>query len=368
MPIAYKKTVSLILAVSVPRTRKKTLMTNDSGTSRRARSRERILKTVGVLPSLATLGNLTCGLGAIYLCMLSAQAAASTPVVDSDGHPTKVIALFSTYLSAAASILVLGMFFDAIDGRLARLARKTSEFGAQLDSLADIVSFGVAPACLVLMIAQPAIFSEMTGLGRWERAYWRAEWVMAAIYVCCTAMRLARFNVENEEDESAHMDFRGLPSPGAAGAIIAAVLLHEGLLPELMHQRWIDIIERLMPPFALMLGLLMVSPFRYPHMVNAILRGRRPFWQVVSIVIIVLIALVVDPEVTLAVGTAAYALYGPVRAGIAKMLGRTIQPEPAVPDDVDLIDIGETFEDVDVDLVPQDDDDATDADRVRFTG
>ncbi|MCA9254016.1 MAG: CDP-alcohol phosphatidyltransferase family protein, partial [Phycisphaerales bacterium] len=256
-------------------------MRHDSHESRRARSRERILKTVGVLPSLATLGNLTCGLGAIYLCMLAAQAAAS-PAAGNGTEPTKVIALFSTYLSAAACFLILGMFFDAIDGRLARLARKTSEFGAQLDSLADIVSFGVAPACLVLMIAKPAIFSEMVDLTRLERAYWRAEWVMAAIYVCCTAMRLARFNVENEEDESAHMDFRGLPSPGAAGAIIAAVLLHEHLLPAIIHAKTIVIIERLMPPFALVLGLLMVSPFRYPHMVNAILRGRRPFWQVVS--------------------------------------------------------------------------------------
>lgn len=339
-------------------------MTIDPRESRRSRSRERILKTVGVLPSLATLGNLTCGLGAIYLCMLSAQSAAVPQNVDAE--PTKVIALFSTYLSAAAFILILGMFFDAIDGRLARLARKTSEFGAQLDSLADIVSFGVAPACLVLTIAQPAIFSEMLELDRFERAYWRAEWVMIAVYVCCTAMRLARFNVENEEDESAHMDFRGLPSPGAAGAIIAAVILHEGLLPQLIHVRWIDVIERLMPPFALVLGLLMVSPFRYPHMVNAVLRGRRPFWQVVSIVIVLLIALVVDFEVTLAVGTAAYALFGPIRAGIAKMLGRPIVPDRSVRVDVDMIDIGETFEESDDDLDDNRNDD--DSDRVRFTG
>ena len=294
--------------------------------------------------------------------MLSAQAAATPPVADAE--PTKVIALFSTYLSAAAFILILGMFFDAIDGRLARLARKTSEFGAQLDSLADIVSFGVAPACLILMVVQPAVFNEMLELDRFERAWWRAEWVMVAVYVCCTAMRLARFNVENEEDESAHMDFRGLPSPGAAGAIIAAVILHEGLLPELMHAKRIDVIERLMPPFALTLGLLMVSPFRYPHMVNAVLRGRRPFWQVVSILIVLLIALVVDFEVTLAVGTAAYALFGPIRAGIAKMLGRQVVSEPAVPISDDLIDMGETFEESDDDL----DEDEGDSDRVRFTG
>lgn len=337
-------------------------MTNHDLESRRRRSRERVLKTVGVLPSLATLGNLCCGLGAIYLCMLSAQVAATGSTVG-EGMPDKFLIVFRSYLSAAAYLLILGMCFDAIDGRLARLARKTSEFGAQLDSLADIVSFGVAPACIVLMIAQPAIFNEMAGLDRLDRAYWRAEWVMAAVYVCCAAMRLARFNVENEDDESAHMRFRGLPTPGAAGAIIGAVILHEGLLASLAHPKALEIISRLMPPFALVLGLLMVSPFRYPHFVNAILRGRRPFWQVVSIVIVVLIALVVEFEVTLAVASAGYALFGPISAGIAKVLGRPIAPDEVLTDEDDALDMGETFEEADGSSGHDDE-----SHGVRFTG
>lgn len=314
--------------------------------SRGIRRRERVLKTIGVMPSLATLGNLTCGLGAIYLCMVSAQVTA----LDIEGATVgaaKLIALFPTYLSAAAFLLFVAMFFDAIDGRLARLTRKTSEFGAQLDSLADIVSFGVAPAFLVICVAQPATFAKIASLPLWERAYWRAEWVMAAIYVCCAGMRLARFNVENEEDESAHMGFRGLPTPGAAGAIIGLVIFHQGLLPELAHESIVRFLAFLMPPFALVLGLLMVSPFRYMHVVNTLLRGRRPFWQVVSIVIIVLVGAVVEFHLTLVLATAAYALSGPITAGVYKLLGRTQPEEPLVAEiATDLIDDQETFDDL----------------------
>jgi len=305
------------------------------------RNRERVLKTVGVLPSLATLGNLACGVGAIYLCMLSMQAAGRDG--EAAAQSARLLFKLPSFLSAAAYLLVLGMIFDALDGRLARLARKTTEFGAQLDSLADIVSFGVAPACLVLALAQPAIFSEMADLTRAERAWWRAEWVMAAMYVCCAALRLARFNVENEEDESSHMVFGGLPSPGAAGAVMGAVILHQELLQDFAHPTVITVLERLMPPFAAGLGLLMVSRIQYPHMVNALLRGRRPLWQIVATFVMVLIGLVVAFEVTLAVVAAIYALSGPYMAAMRRITGKPLRP---IADATDTgIDVTDTFED-----------------------
>lgn len=311
------------------------------------RRRERVLKTIGVLPSLATLGNLTCGLSAIYLCLLSIQAA-NTSMVPETASGSKIISLFPTFLSAAAYLLIGGMIFDAMDGRLARLARKTSEFGAQLDSLADVVSFGVAPALLVLCIAQPANFSDISDLPVWERAYWRAEWVMAAAYVCCAAMRLARFNVENEEDESAHMGFRGLPTPGAAGAVIGLVIFHQGLLPELAHERAMRAVAVMMPPYALALGVLMVSRFHYAHLVNTTLRGRRPFWQVVSIGIVVLIGLIVEFHSTLVLVTTAYALSGLALAGVYKVLGWPQPVEPLVAElEPDRIEERETFDEPD---------------------
>lgn len=295
---------------------------------RRIRRRERVLKTIGVLPSLATLGNLSCGLGAIYLCMIQAQAVAmkvptQPPFALKNGMPT-------SFAAAAAFLLILAMCFDGIDGRLARLARKTTEFGAQLDSLADVISFGVAPAFIVLCIAQPATFNDIDSLSFFNRAYWRAEWVMAAVYVCCAALRLARFNVENEEDESAHMQFRGLPTPGAAGAVIGLVIFHQGLLmipgaPPMLTSLtyWLG---RLMPAYALILGLLMVSPFKYPHMVNAVLRSRRPFWQVVMLSVLVLIGFVVAFDVTLWILTSAYAFSGPLNELFAKARGRIPAP------------------------------------------
>lgn len=288
--------------------------------------RERVLSAVAVLPSLATLGNLGCGLGAIYLCMLSAQAGGADLVSQTAGNAS-LERLFPTFLAIAAYLLVVAMFFDAVDGRLARLTRKTSEFGGQLDSLADMVSFGVAPAILVLCIVRPL---ELASLSSWARAYWRLEWVMAAIYVSCTALRLARFNVENEEDESAHMGFRGLPTPGAAAAIVGLVIFHQDLLPNLALERTSRIVAMLMPPFAMLLGLLMVSRFEYMHLVNTLLRERRPFHHLVAIAILFLLGLIVQFQLTIAIAAGAYAVSGPVTWIIHKVRRRGTRSDETI--------------------------------------
>jgi CDP-diacylglycerol---serine O-phosphatidyltransferase len=277
-------------------------------TEQRIRRRERVLKQVAVLPSLATLGNLVCGLGSIYMCLLSMQAGdLKNPAL---GSP-RMESLFPTYLAIAAYLLVAAMFFDGLDGRLARLTRKTSEFGGQLDSLSDVVSFGVAPAILVLCIAHP---ENVRALAAGSRIYWRVEWVMAATYACCAALRLARFNVENTEDESSHMGFRGLPSPGAAAALVGMVILHEDLLKDLKLTWGPWLVAASLPPFAMILGLFMVSRFRYLHLVNSLLKGRRPFRQVVAFMIVLLVGLIVQFQLTIALAAAAYALSGPILA------------------------------------------------------
>jgi CDP-diacylglycerol---serine O-phosphatidyltransferase len=276
--------------------------------SKRRRRHERALKSVAVLPSLATLGNLVCGFGAIYMCLLAVRSVGS-PFTATLEKPL-LVSIFPSFQSLAAYLLVFSMFFDAIDGRLARFTRKTSEFGGQLDSLADIVSFGVAPAVIVLSLVRPDHLPDLTA---WQRVYWRTEWVMAAIYVCCAALRLARFNVENVEDESAHMGFRGLPSPGAAAALIGLIIFHQDLLPDLgTRARFISQALAVgMPPFAMLLGLLMVSRIPYVHLVNVLLRGRRSFPQVVVILIVFLVGLVVRFEMTIALAAVLYALSAP---------------------------------------------------------
>jgi len=292
-----------------------------------ARRRERVLKTVAVLPSLATLGNLVCGMGAIYMCLLSVHAGGTDLPRSTLGNP-RIESLFPTFLAIAAYLLVAAMAFDGIDGRLARFTRKTSEFGAQLDSLADVVSFGVAPAVLVLCIAHPESVRDLSPA---ERAYWRAEWVMAAIYACCAALRLARFNVENVADESAHIGFRGLPTPGAACAVVGMVILHQDLL-KVMVPAWAShFVALLMPPYALLLGLLMVSRLPYAHLINALLRGRRPFRHVVILLIALLIGFVVQFQLTIALAAAVYALSGPVVRVVRLARGAGLHPLAAAP-------------------------------------
>lgn len=286
---------------------------------RRPRVHERRLKAVAVLPSLATLGNLVCGFGAIYMCMLSYGAAGTDLAVKTLGS-SRMEAWFPTYIAIGCYLLFLAGFFDGLDGRLARLTRKTSEFGAQLDTLADVISFGVAPAMLTISVARPLL--PVAELTEWARVLWRLDWIMVAAYVSCAALRLARFNVENVADESAHMRFKGLPSPGAAAALIGLVIVHE----DIIRQSGVDWASQwlagALPFIALGLGLLMVSRVRYIHVVNTMLRGRRPVSHLVVMTLLLLGGAVLKPQLTMAVLAVLYAASGPFVWLKARISGR----------------------------------------------
>jgi len=99
----------------------------------------------------------------------------------------------------------------------------------------------------------------------------RFVWLAGVVYISCAAIRLARFNVENDENEAAHMSFAGLPSPAAAGVLVSLVIFHEEELPTVALPVYA------LPFFAVVAGLLMVSRVRYPHIVNVYLRGKQPF-------------------------------------------------------------------------------------------
>ncbi len=118
----------------------------------------------------------------------------------------------ATHCMYSAALIFLAMVFDALDGQVARLSRTSSEFGAQLDSLCDLVSFGVAPAFLLVKMCPDftAVHNEPV-------------WVLAATFAVCVALRLARYNVETDEDDD-HRTFSGLPSPAGGAAV--------GLKPE----------------------------------------------------------------------------------------------------------------------------------------
>jgi CDP-diacylglycerol--serine O-phosphatidyltransferase len=163
-----------------------------------------------------------------------------------------------------------------LDGHLARRVQGTSSFGGQLDSLCDIISFGVAPAFLMLKMLEYGL--ESVGLSD-ESFLQRFIWLSAAAYISCAAIRLARFNVENEEDESAHMSFMGLPTPAAAGVIVSLVIFHQETLPTLA-------IICVLPFLALGISILMVSRIRYPHILNQYLRGKKPFSYLMRVLLL----------------------------------------------------------------------------------
>jgi len=236
------------------------------------RVRKQRLKYITVLPSLITILNGACGFAAIVFASEGAAAGAS----EFSYHKLQL-----PYFALAGYMILLAMMADMLDGRLARMSKNTSSFGGQLDSLCDIISFGVAPAFLMLKILEEAV-----GLAELNPAFanlmQRFIWLAAAAYISCAAIRLARFNVENEEDESAHMSFVGLPSPAAAGVVASLVIFHQEALPELLAKgspAYLicgNAIIYTLPFLTLGLAVLMVSRIRYPHVVNQYMKGKKP--------------------------------------------------------------------------------------------
>lgn len=252
-----------------------------------------MMRGVYFLPSLATLGNAICGFAAIYVTTLAANEV--DPLAERLG---KANLMWAAYLVFFAAI------FDVLDGRLARLTRHTTDFGGQLDSLADVISFGVAPAFVTLQLFKTEIPNTI------PIPLSRLIWAIGALYVACTAMRLARFNVTNEHGEQHHRSFQGLPSPAAGLAVLSLVLLHVELMNHGIH--WFArVVVYLVPPMLFTCALLMVSEIRYPHLMNTALKGRKSIWKLVLALMIVLL-LVVEHRYTLAVACIAFVLMGPV--------------------------------------------------------
>jgi len=279
----------------------------------RRHGRRAYIRSVYFLPSMATLGNAICGFGAMYV-------AALPPGVGADS----LTLFFSNHrFSSAAYLIFLAMVCDALDGRLARFARHTTDFGGQLDSLADVISFGAAPAFLSLLLFKaefsnhhlqyvPAILS-------------RLIWSVGVIFMSCAALRLARFNVSNEHGEQHHFSFLGLPSPAAGGTVAAWVLMQQELartaeksanLPAWLATTVGDLSTLcilLLPVIVLGTGLLMISHIRYPHLVNRYLRGRRSIARLI-VVLMGLLLLIVAHEYVMAIGMLAYVLWGALSA------------------------------------------------------
>lgn len=251
------------------------------------------MRGVFFLPSLATLGNAICGFAALYVCTL-----------DANGESDEWARMFAKHkLMWAAYLVFSAAIFDVLDGRLARLTRHTTDFGGQLDSLSDVISFGVAPAFVALQLFKaagpehPSIFIS------------RSTWAIGAFYMACAQMRLARFNVTNEHGEQHHRSFQGLPSPAAGLAVMSLVLLHQQLLDDAptLAAKLVYIV-----PFVLLLAaILMISDVRYPHLLNTAFKGRKSIWKLVVGLMIALL-LVVNPIYTVTLACLAFLAVGPI--------------------------------------------------------
>jgi CDP-diacylglycerol--serine O-phosphatidyltransferase len=268
----------------------------------------RPIRTFAILPTMFTLGNLVCGFFAIviasrvpspntpqgYVPPMLPEGLAAAPLVDPGN------CMFSAWL------IFLAMVFDALDGYVARLAHSESEFGAQLDSLCDMVSFGAAPAfLLVKMCPQFSFFHK------------EAVWVIAASFAICAALRLARFNVETS-DEDDHMAFRGLPSPAAAASVAGFAIMFNTLRTQADPStlaRQLDIgLQFALPFFAVLAAVLMVSRIPYPHIVNQVFRGQRTLRHLVGVIFSV-VAVMVFRDYAVSIVCVTFVLYGPLRFG-----------------------------------------------------
>jgi CDP-diacylglycerol---serine O-phosphatidyltransferase len=223
------------------------------------------VKKIAIIPTLLTLGNAVCGFAAI-------ATANKIGMPETAGES-------DWYFALSGWLIVGAMVFDALDGYVARLSRSASDFGVQLDSLCDAISFGLAPAFLLLHLGPG-----WTPVPRLHQALA----MIAALYLVCALLRLARFNVQTNLEPAGLKRFRGLPSPAAAGCLASLAILRGGELT----QRWsLDpqavraAIEIFAPLGGLGVALLMVSRLPYPHLTKQILRGRRPFSHLVQVVV-----------------------------------------------------------------------------------
>jgi CDP-diacylglycerol--serine O-phosphatidyltransferase len=225
-------------------------------------------RMIAVIPSLLTMGNAVCG----FACITYAAR------VGPEGEA--MVGLYN-HLHVAALMIFGAILFDGLDGPIARLAKQTSEFGAQLDSLADAISFGVAPAFLMLKFS-PVLPP-------------RLLWGIAVLYMLCAVLRLARYNV-NKDDAQLKGAFQGLPSPAAAGTVASLVVIGPSLMrwtrPEAhdtvrrIADFLLDVTSYSLPIVMFCVACLMVSRVRYPRL-SEMVNARGSYRQLVNLIFVI---------------------------------------------------------------------------------
>jgi CDP-diacylglycerol--serine O-phosphatidyltransferase len=269
------------------------------------------VKRIAILPTLLTLGNAVCGFASIHYASKIAPGTAAEAS--------------RWFFLVSGALIFAAMVFDVLDGYVARLSKSASDFGGQLDSLCDAISFGLAPAFLLLRMCQ-----------EWgEPPLKHGVVVIAALYMVCALLRLARFNLENSPDPASQKRFKGLPSPAAAGCVAALALLRAELpvWARVDEARVEFALKACAPAGALVVALLMVSRFPYPHLTKQLFRRRRHFSFVVQAVLLISVVTLL-PAASLFALFWAYALSAPIRSLIVRALGRSATARPGVDEAV----------------------------------
>jgi CDP-diacylglycerol--serine O-phosphatidyltransferase len=254
------------------------------------------------LPNLMTAGNLFCGFVAL------------TRIVQADlDSPTWIYDIRS-----ALGFILLACIFDLLDGRLARWGGHESPFGREFDSLADIISFGAAPAFLVHRIVLKDVFSSMPEVG----------WFIASVYLICGALRLARFNcLAAMPNSTASKEFMGFPIPAAAGLVSSITLFLLWFEEKDFHQGYW---RYLLPVLMIFLSIMMVSKVRYPSFKSINLKTRRNFTKTVIAVLVVGLIVVLRERIlyfVLPVFFTSYLVYGFIRPHISRKMIHEIEED-----------------------------------------
>jgi CDP-diacylglycerol--serine O-phosphatidyltransferase len=249
------------------------------------KAKKRQLKYIAVFPCLITLMNALCG----FLSIVYASRGREAGMLIFNRFGVSLYA-FSAYM------IFLAMIADVLDGLAARLTKTTSSFGGQLDSLSDAISFGVAPAFLMLKVV--GTYIEKEGIHFQsplvDRTVGNGIFLSAVLFALCAVIRLARFNVENAEGESDHLHFTGLPTTPSAGIIVSLVLFQKDFLPKIAGSSsgLFQILETVttwaLPAAAIFSGVLMVSRVPYPNVSNRFLRGKKSFRSFLGIALVIL--------------------------------------------------------------------------------
>ena len=260
------------------------------------------------LPNLMTAGNLLCGFLALTFIVQVVPGSEGAVFSAADIDNIK-----------NALWLILGAFvFDGLDGRIARLVGKESSFGLQFDSLADIISFGAAPAFLMQRVILHDFNVEIERLGL----------VVASVYLLCGALRLARYNCLSTMPNSGHStEFLGFPIPASAAMVASLTMflvwLEEKNLPT-SSWRWVLL------ALLVFLSVMMVSEVKYPSFKKLDFRSRRPFTKFVAAVVVVACFVFLWKylvPIVLPLIFTSYLVYGFVRPRLSRKLRREIEED-----------------------------------------